>query len=164
MLLFEFDYEGKKLEFRMSHKAKVELEKISKEKQKIFEDQEVLGATLDVMDFANVNQRDAEEKNKEDSEEKKKLIVKHASVLSKVMNSMDDIDPVDMMYVLLHCNPKIKDITKEEWDNIEFTMEEEIGYEELMDIFYEIRDKVFTLLEKMAAPRQKAIPETKLLN
>ena len=40
-----------------------------------------------------------------------------------------------MMYVLLHCNPKFKDITKEEWDNIEFTMEERIGYEELMDIF-----------------------------
>ena len=28
MLLFEFDYEGKKFKLRMSHKAKDELEKI----------------------------------------------------------------------------------------------------------------------------------------
>ena len=58
------------------------------------------------------------------------------------------------MYILLHNNPEYRELTKDEWSNIVWDMEENLGFEEVSARFEEVYEKVFTLMAKMKSPKK----------
>ncbi|MGX8835324.1 hypothetical protein ACWG0P_14075 [Amedibacillus sp. YH-ame6] len=159
MNLFNYKYGDMELEFRLSNKAKVEIEAIQQKNQEemLGDDPEAMIASMEYMSIEENKELNDEEKKAR----RKELLSQIAPFLMKTMKYQKGFDSVELMYILLHANPKFKDITKEKWEEIEYDIEEKMGFEEAMATFNEVSDKVFTVLERLNGHNQPQEPVKK---
>ena len=159
MNLYNYKYGDMELEFRLSNKAKVEIEAIQERNQleMIGDDPEALIASMEYMGIEN----DEELSDDEKKDKRKELLSKVAPFLMKTVKYQKGFNSVELMYILLHTNPKFKDISKEKWEEIEYDIEEKLGFEEAMMKFEEVSNNVFMVLERLNGHNQPQEPVKK---
>lgn len=150
MNYFEYTYKDKKIPFRMSYGAKKELDDILNKQQDKMNDVDVIKA---IKITAKMNKKDISE------DEKTELLAEMIPYSSKLNTAMRSIDPIELGYVLLKNHPQFKDFTSDQYEELINDMEETLGFDEVWEKFQDIHDKVFTQMEKMNTPKQKAAPK-----
>lgn len=144
MNLFSYTYKNIIYDFRMSYGAKLEIEKIQNMGFKVFEDKELAKAAAKMKSF-----------NKEFEEMEEEVLVEVLPLMSKFTEMDKGLDPVDVGFILLKNNPKFKDVKKEFFFEILNDMEETLGFEETMNIFKEMSEKVFMVLGNLKVSRKE---------
>lgn len=152
MNLFEYEYNGKQYQARMSYRAKVEIDKANLKQMEKFGDPDLIKASK-LLVKANGNGVTEEERSE--------IMMEVMPYVGKLNELNSALDPVDLLYILLRSNPNHKDLTREDFELLEWDMEEKLGFEELMETLQGIHDKVFTLVEKMNTPKDKKEPAKK---
>lgn len=161
-------FNDKKYTFKLTRFAQQEIERLQKEQiSKYFSDEELIKLTSKI----NAYQEDLEKINKIEDETKKqkefeKLTEKNAHVLAN-MNKLETIseDPIglyELGYILLTSYPKNPPISKEEYKMLCCEMEDELGYQETVEFFMEMKEKVFQemeLINKAMNKEQMSIPQ-----
>lgn len=148
MNLNSYEYNGKTYEFRLTHAAKKEIEELT------FKNIEKMANPAMLKAYAKMQSVEATEDEKYEA---------LAEILPyvKTMGNMDmEVDPVELGFILLKNHRKYAGIAREEFDDLEWDMEETLGYEETVKFFEEIKDKVFMVIEKMNGKKLKAINPT----
>jgi cob(I)alamin adenosyltransferase len=154
MDLFSYNYGGKKLSFRMSNAAMMEIEQLQKQNLKTI--------NPDLFKIAiEVSEKEPEKELGKENEQSNDSSVDILKQMVEILPYVDDferldkfITPHDLMYILLHNNPEYRELTKDEWSNIVWDMEENLGFEEVSARFEEVYEKVFTLMAKMKSPKK----------
>lgn len=140
---------GKEYPFRMSYMAMKEIdEELTKQAENMGDPDVAKAVTL------------VTKLNKEgiDEDTKAELTAELLPYSGKLKRAMNSIDPVELAHILLKNTKGFRDITDEEFMELIDEMTEKEGFEEMILKFKEIRDKVFTLVEKIGSPKEKAAP------
>jgi len=148
-----YTYNKKNYIFKLTRSAQLEIERIQEKQQsKVFEDEE----TIKMMgSYMELQKGFAEIEKMEEGEQKEKanidFISQNASVLAKArnLNSDDSLELYELGYILLKNYPKNPPLTKDEYKLMTASMEDEMGLEETVNFFVEMRDKVFTEMEQI---------------
>lgn len=152
MNLYSYRYKDTIYDFRMSYGAKLEIEKRQNMNYEIFEDKEVAKT---VAKLKRSMKNDSDDLNEEEWAEV-------LPIMGKISSIGNELDPVQIGYILLKNNPKYKSLKEEEYLMIVNDMEENLGFEDAYAVFQEMYTKVFRLLEKLQVSRkEKEKKETK---
>lgn len=153
----EFEVNGMTYEFRLSYKAKVEIERITRKNISSITEDGVLEAITCFSKFDDENIT---------MEEKAELLPKIKPLLENDrINLTGDIEPIELGYILLHNTKGFMQVTKEEYfDEIIPSIEEAIGFVKMYEEFKEMHEKVFTVMEEINKPKQVPIPPKELLS
>lgn len=157
MNLLELEKDGKTYTFRMTYKAKLEIDKLSMDNLSKMDSPELAKA------YSVYSKMNKEGLTEDEKSEMMIQIMPYIGQLSKLNSS---VDSVDLGFILLKNSKETSTITREEYDDLyEFT-EKEKGFEETIKLFNDMHDKVFTLVEKMNTPTKTVATkeETKKLN
>ncbi len=138
----EFQIKDKLYEFRLSYKAKVEIDKENRKSLQLLADENISKALPYINKLSDPNL---------DENERLEAMGIVAPLLEKEdLNHIGDIDPIELGYILLHNIKGNESITKEEYyDEIIPSIEETLGFEKMYEEFMDMHDKVFTQLEAM---------------
>lgn len=150
MNLFEYNSGGKVIGFRLSNAAQVEIERIQSENLKSI-NPDIFKYAIKMKDVGDIEDDDT------DSLESLLELMPYLEEIEKIEKS---ITPCELMYILLHNNPQYRDLTKEEWNDLVWEMEDNLGYEVVCEKFAEVYDKVFSLLGMMN-PQKKSKPKSR---
>jgi len=142
----------------LTRKAKIEIERAQRKKATDVANDESAIEILSNLDRMDEIQKELEkiEKSKasEDVKAKKKIeLTKEILPLTLKMEATEvfenEIDPCEIIYILIRNNPKNKPLTKEEFEAGMFELEDKLG---LMDFEKKVRgivDQVFTDIEEL---------------
>lgn len=145
MKLNSYEFNGKTYEFRLSHAAKKEIEELT------FKNIEKMANPAMLKAYAKMQNKEATE------DEKYEALAEMLPYVKTMGNADMEIDPIELGFILLKNHRKYAGITRGEFDDLEWDMEENLGYEETVMYFEEIKDKVFTVIEQMNNKKTKAI-------
>lgn len=148
----EIEIGDKVYEFRLTYKAKVEIDRINRQQIQNLADEDVIKALpyIDMLQDTSA-----------DEEKRLEALSKVAPLLKKENEMNQGIDPFELGYILLHSIPEYYTLTKDEYyDGIIVDIENCIGFEKMYDEFTDLYNEVFTRLERMnkktsPVPRQK---------
>ena len=152
MKFYEYKYNGVNYEFRMSNKAKVRIEEEQQKDLTEMSTSEELQNAMSVIQELEKQKKDAKKKGETLNEAEK--LVKVASVNALLKQMEEIVSPIEFGYILLHSRIAHKNLTKETYEEIIEDMEDKLGFEETQNIFKEIHDKVFSLIDTMTAKKQ----------
>ena len=158
MNFFSYEWNGKAYDFRLSHKAQVEIEKKQLEMQyKAFENPEFIELAANYDELEKFQKAVKEKKlTEEELKEKQIELMKKLGPQLKNANEInEEIDPFDVGYILLHSLSRYNDLTIDDYWLLIEDMEEKLGFEKVNETFTEISDKVFTLIEAMNSKKIK---------
>ncbi len=136
-----YEFNGKVYLFRLSRKAKIELEERMNQQNTLFNDPDlvdVLPLLLTMQSGHSLNEVEEE-----------KLKAKMVPLLQRINQSSQKIDPFEVGYILLKNHQDFLNLPREEFDALEWDMEEKLGFEEAYAFFQELSDTVFTFLSNM---------------
>lgn len=137
----EFEIGNKRYEFRLTYKAKVEIDKESRLGLQALADEDIAKA----LPYVN---KLSDEKISE--EERMEALAMVAPLLDKDMSNIGDIEPIKLGYILLHNVKGNEGISKDEYyDEIIPAIEDAIGFEKMYEEFKQMHDKVFMQLEAL---------------
>lgn len=148
----EIEVGDKVYEFRLTYKAKVEIDRITRQQMKSFADEDVIKA---FPYFSKLDDTTLSE------EERLEALSKVVPLLEKEESINSGIDPFELGYILLHSIPEYYELTKQEYyDEIIVEIENQLGFEKMYDEFTDLYNEVFTRVERMnkktsVVPRQK---------
>lgn len=144
----EIQVKDKLYEFRLTYKAKVEIDHESRKGLQALGDENIAKA----LPFIHkLNDETISE------QERMEAFAKVSPLLqSEKLDTFGEIEPVHLGYILLHNLKGNESMSKEEYYNtILPTIEEELGFEKMMQEFNEIHSKVFMMLEKLNVSPKK---------
>lgn len=151
MFIKEYKFEDKKVGFRLTYKAKVEIEKMQLKNAEKANDEDLIKAIT--------MSETMEDKDKELTLEQKVDFAKTVTKASIKMNELENsFSVVDTIKILLLNDHKSQISTEDEFDELIQHMDDELGTVGMINFFNEISDKVFTMLEEMK-PKPKQVPQ-----
>lgn len=152
--LYVYEYNQKTYHFRMSNKALVEIEKRRMQSLERMSDPDV------IMAIQAYNKASDELKGLGEEEKEAKtaeIMAKMLPAISKVDSLGDnEIDNIELGYILLHSLSSYEQLTHAEYDLMIEDMEDKMGFEEVQEIFKEMSDKVFMMIEKISGDKKPA--------
>lgn len=136
---------------KLTRRAKIEIEERQKKKNReIASNQEDIEAMACLDELGGLQDEMSKiEKMKDGIQKTKKLTeytMKYLPKVLKVQNSNimeEPITPYELVYILIRCNPRNQELTKDDYEMGLFNLEEELGLIELERKFKEMYDKVF---------------------
>lgn len=142
---------GKPYIVKLTRKAKVEIEERQKKKNREIaknEDDIEAMSYLDQLDGMQDEMNKIEKMKDGDKKTQRTLeyTKKYLPMVMKVQASNvieAPLTPYELVYILIRCNPKNQELTKEDYEMGLFELEEELGLIELEKKFKEMYDKVF---------------------
>ncbi|MEG0409188.1 MAG: hypothetical protein RR623_09975 [Bacilli bacterium] len=146
---FELKMDGKNYPFRMTYKAKLEIEKFEKKKLLKMSNPKILNASRLFGKLYDDNTSD---------EERVKISEEIAPYVEEISQLEAEMTPLELGFILLKCNKETENITQEEFTKLYETTEDEMGFEKTFNQFKDTKEKVFTLVGKMNSPKAVAAP------
>ena len=151
MFIKEYKNGEKNIGFRLTYKAKVEIEKWQIANAKITADDDVIKA----MAIAEEMKDESKDFTLDQKIELAKTVTNASIKMNEIENS---INSVDIVKILLLNDHKSGIKSNEEFNELLQEMDDDLGTVEMMKFFNEISDKVFMMLEEMK-PRQRKVPQ-----
>lgn len=136
----EFVVNGKVYPFRLTNKAKIEIEKLNNKQLQLLGDLDIAAI------YPYISKMNDESLSEE---EKAEILTKVAPLLGKLDSMEDGINPIELGYILLHNTKEYKDMSKDEYEDFIYDLENQLGIEKMYKEFIEIHNKVFTLMERI---------------
>lgn len=136
----EFVVNGKVYPFRLTNKAKIEIEKLNNKQLALLGDLDIAAIYPYISKMNDENLSD---------EERAEVLTKVAPLLGKLDSMGDGINPIELGYILLHNTKEYKDMSKDEYEDFIYDLEIQLGIEKMYKEFIEIHNKVFTLMERI---------------
>lgn len=152
----EFNIKGKILEFRLSYKAKIEIDKVNSKQFDMFGDEDI----AKILPYADkLFNEDVP------MEERVKMLTEFGPSISKLSSYREQLDPIELGYILLHNLKGYESLSKEDYyDEIIPSIEEEIGFEKMYEEFKEMYDEVFIRMERLnKVQANKSVPQDQKL-
>lgn len=144
----EFKIGNKHYEFRLTYKAKVEIDNENRKGLQELANEDIAKALPYVNKLSDENISE---------EERMEALAMAAPLLNKDMSNIGDIEPIKLGYILLHNVKGNEGISKEEYyDEIIPAIEEELGFEKMYEEFKDMHDTVFTQLEAVNKAKAKS--------
>lgn len=165
-------FNGKDFVVTLTRKAMIEIEEFQKRKSKaIAKDEdsiEIIARSAEIeeiqKEIAKIEKlKDSKAKNEKLAESMKEylpLVIKMQA--SDVMD--DPINPYDMVYILIHNYPRNEQLTKEEYENGLFELEEKLGLIELEKKVRGISDKVFREIGLIKKALEQPVDQDRKIN
>jgi hypothetical protein len=152
----EFIVKGKLLEFRLSYKAKIEIDKVNSKQFEVFADEDI----VKVMPYV-----DKIFDESVSTEERTKMLAQIGPSISKLSNINQQLDPIELGYILLHNLKGNESLSKDDYYNdIIPAIEEEIGFEKMYEEFTEMYEEVFIRMERLDKTKaNKSVPQDQKL-
>lgn len=144
----EIQVKDKLYEFRLTYKAKVEIDHESRKGLKALADENIARA------LPYINKLNDETISEQERMEA--LAIVTPLLQNEEMDKLGEIDPFHLGYILLHNLKGNETISKDEFYNeIIPSIEEELGFENMMNEFNDMHSKVFMMLEKLKVSPKK---------
>jgi hypothetical protein len=148
-----WNFKDKNYIFKLTRKAQIAVEeRMDSRRRKLLSNEDAL-KYLEQMEQLEVESQkiNAMPEGKEKEKAVKKFNEKNAGLV-KFMSENDDLtkDPIDLYelgYILLTSYPKNPHITREEYEDLCCDIEDQLGLEETINMFVEMKEKVFHEME-----------------
>lgn len=155
MNIKEFEVKEVSYGFRLTYGAKKEIDKINQKRLEVLNDAEIAKVLpyISKLDDQSISE-----------EEKLITLAKVAPFIQKINTENNDFEPVELGYILLRNTKEHKNMSKSEYEDFIYDLEEQIGFEKMYAEFIELHEQVFTQMgqiEKMAENR--IVPQNKKL-